>query len=141
MPFIVERRPRQHGFSLLEVLIAFSILAMALGVLLSIFSRSLNNTRDMQDYARATLWAESLMSGVGSAVPLEEGDEDGGLGERMHWRRSIRAYPLEEDVLGARRPVQPYRVTVEVFWGEDERRRDVTLTSLRLKPRKREGGR
>ena len=50
---------RQSGFSLLEVLVAFAILSMSLGVLYQAFSNSLRNVGASGDYSRAMIIAVS----------------------------------------------------------------------------------
>ena len=56
---------RQSGFSLLEVLVAFSILALALGVLLQSFSTGMRGVTQSGLYSRATLLAESIFARAG----------------------------------------------------------------------------
>ena len=46
---------KQKGFSLLEILIAFSILAISLGILLKIFSAGINTAVVAEDYTVAAL--------------------------------------------------------------------------------------
>ena len=50
---------RQSGFSLLEVLVAFAILSMSLGVLYQAFSNSLRNVGASGDYSRAMIIGEA----------------------------------------------------------------------------------
>ena len=46
-------RRAERGFSLLEILVAFSILALSLGVFMQIFSASLRNADITRDQAQA----------------------------------------------------------------------------------------
>ena len=48
----ISRSP-QCGFSLLEVLVAFAILSVSLGVLLQVFATGLRNVGMADDYSRA----------------------------------------------------------------------------------------
>ena len=56
---------KQQGFSLLEILIAFSILALSLGILLKIFSAGVNTAIIAENYTTAVQLSESLMAKVG----------------------------------------------------------------------------
>ena len=59
---------RQAGFSLLEVLVAFAILALSLGVLLQIFSRAMSTTAVSGSYSRAAAMAEARLAEVGVTI-------------------------------------------------------------------------
>ncbi|NDP43950.1 MAG: prepilin-type N-terminal cleavage/methylation domain-containing protein, partial [Aromatoleum sp.] len=53
------RHPRvvQHGFSLLEVLVAFVILSLVVTALFRVFGGSLANVSAAEDYSRAVIVA------------------------------------------------------------------------------------
>lgn len=129
--------PPSHcrGLSLLEVLVAFSILALTLGVLLRIFGSGLRGAALAGAYSQAVLQAETLLSRSGIEAPLEVGEQHGRLNNRYHWRRIIRPYRLPVIEGETELPRIPYEVIVEVFWQEAGKRRSVILTSLRLAPR------
>lgn len=124
----------QRGFSLLEVLVAFTILSLTLGVLLQLFGTGLRNTALSEDYSRAVLYAESLLAGVGMEEPLEAGNRGGELTPPFNWRLQIQ--PFTEEGLDTARleaiNIKPYFVTVEVFWQRGERTRSVVLDTLRV---------
>lgn len=63
----------QRGFSLLEVLVAFAILSIALGVLLQIFATGMRNVGLSEEYSQAALYAESILAAYGREAPLAEG--------------------------------------------------------------------
>jgi general secretion pathway protein I len=126
-------RPRRHqsGFSLLEVLVAFAILALSLGVLLQIFSKALIATSVSETYSRAVALAESKLNAVGSELPLEEGVQSGEPEDGMDWSVYVEPFALE-GWLGENPPLQPYRVTAVVSWPGSARARRVSLRTLRL---------
>ena len=47
------QKNKQQGFSLLEILIAFSILALSLGILLKIFAAGVNTAMIAENYTAA----------------------------------------------------------------------------------------
>ena len=136
-----SRRAAQRGFSLLEVLVAFSILALSLGVLMQIFSSAMRNAMLSQQYSNATLLAQSTLSSVGIEEPLQEGERSGEWDNGMRWRLFVTAYeePLEE---GGEQPrglgteqlgfIDGYQVRVAVSWDDGDTRRRVELESLRI---------
>ena len=128
-------RRGQTGFSLLEVLVAFAILAVSLGVLIQIFSRASIATVVASQYSRAAALAESRLAAVGTAIPLEPGALSGDPEDGISWELAIAPVELRpEEGLGAslQPTVAPYRVTVVVLWEDAGRVRRLTLSTLRL---------
>ncbi|MCF8002594.1 MAG: type II secretion system GspH family protein [Chromatiaceae bacterium] len=121
----------QRGFSLLEVLVAFAILALSLGVLMQIFSRALSTTGLNETYSRAAALAESKLGTVGINIPLEEGVHSGDPEDGMDWIVFIEPYPLTGWL--AENPArQPYQVTAVASWPSANGTRRVALRSIRL---------
>ena len=123
---------RNRGFSLLEVLVAFSILTLSLGVLFSLFSTGLRNTNIAREYSHAIALAESKLAEIGVVEPLEMGVQEGDFDDQYRWHIQVIAYPWNEEPAATLQPVVPYQVTVEVIWKSLYRERSVTLTTLRL---------
>jgi general secretion pathway protein I len=122
----------QRGFSLLEVLVAFAILGVSLGVLLQVFAGGLRNTAIAEEYTQATLYAESILAALGRETPLSPAVTEGRINEKFQWRSTVTPY-AEEDL--AEVPgVVPYRLAVEVFWRGPLQARSVMLQTLRLVP-------
>lgn len=131
-PQLKSRRNRtQHGFSLLEVLVAFAILALSLGVLMQIFSRALGTTALSETYSRAATLAEAKLNSVGLNIPLEEGVHSGEPEDGMDWVLSIEPYQPSGWV--GENPARPaYRITAVASWPSTSGSRQVTLSSIRL---------
>lgn len=131
---------RQRGLTLIEVLVAFVVLALTLGVILQIFSGGLRNARLSDAYTRALLLAESRLEAVGSEQAVVPGETTGQLGEDLRWRVRIQPWAgAAADPLAASGPTggaQPapmlYEVQVQVAWQAGGRERRLRLTSLRL---------
>lgn len=124
---------RQEGFSLLEVLVAFVILSISLGVLLQVFATGLRNAGTADDYTQATLYAESILAAIGRETPLSEGQHSGPINDRFSWRSTVA--PYTDDMPDPEKThVRAYRVEVEVFWDGLAQTRSVILETLRLTP-------
>lgn len=117
---------------MLEILVAFSILALSLGVLLRVFSKNVELTAVSDDYTKAVLLAESQLADA-TAGELEEGDKQGVFADRYRWAISINEYnPEFEDFELDNLPFVPYQIKVNVEWDEGENPRFVELTTLRI---------
>ncbi len=127
----------QQGFSLLEILIAFSILALSLGILLNIFSSGLRHSIVSEEYQQALIIAESKLASVGIEEELQEGEDQGTVQEKYFWRVKIVPFDLEEQELTADKiTVSPYQVNVTVEWNAGKNNRQIELTTLRLAKKK-----
>jgi general secretion pathway protein I len=131
IPFAEERRAgRQAGFSLLEVVVAFAILALGLGLLMRIFSQALSTTALSGTYSRAATLAEARLNGVGIEIPLEPGSYSGEPEEGLDWEVTIGSYDLGD--VPWEPVVEPLLVTAEVYWDDARGRRRISLSTLML---------
>lgn len=121
------------GYTLVEVLVAFVILALALTVLLRIFSGGLRSVSLTAQYARAILVAETQLVTAGTPDALVPGTTTGTEGETFQWTRRISDYrPLSARDESVVVHVPAYQVDVNVEWQHAGKNRTVSLTGLRL---------
>lgn len=139
---MTRRRPRskaaaQRGYTLLEVIVAFALLAMALGLLLGILSGAARQVRWSGDAGRAALYAQSLMDQVGVGERIAPGERDGEFEQgRYRWR--LRVAPWRD--AAARSTQQPvaiggpelFEVTLGIEWGDAGPSQRLQLRSLRV---------
>ena len=105
------------GFTLLEVLVAFVIAALALGVLFEGAVEGLRSTRVSDRTEEALTRARSHLATVGHGVALRPTTQEGEDGTSFHW--SLRIVP-EQSAAGSGGPQAPrlvlYAVQVTETW-------------------------
>lgn len=85
----------QRGFTLIEVVMAFSLLAVGLGIAMQIAIGAMRQTRNAAEFTEASLYAQSLIDTLGVAERLEPGQESGKFGERYRWELSVDPYEVQ----------------------------------------------
>jgi general secretion pathway protein I len=134
----LRRSPAEGGFTILEVLVAFVVLALALAALMQIFSGGLREAQVADEYARATLVAQSKVAGVAAVDKLEEG-ESRGTEDGFAWTLLVAPYDERDEAPEADRNLSPnvgvrlLKVESDVAWrAADGRDRHVRLATLIL---------
>ena len=135
---------RQRGFTLLEVIVAFALLALALTLLLGSLSGASRQVRMADDASRAALHAQSLLSQVGVGTVLRPGRQQGDL-ENGRFQWTLEVQPFVDPAIAqtpVRDPSAPemMQLRLVVSWGERPRER-IVWDSLRLVPPDPERGR
>jgi len=117
-----NRLPRnQHGFTLIEVIVAFMMLALALTLLLGTLSGAARQVRYAEDAGRAALHAQTLLDQVGIGEPLRAGRSDGELDDgRYRWSLEVAPWrdPGRADVLPTAGAPQLMELVLDIEWGE-----------------------
>lgn len=121
-----------NGFSLVEVLVAFAILASVLTATLGVFSASVSSSRQVASYERALGVAVAQMSAVSRDADLEPGFWSGETESGLRWVTTVEQWPGSDDEAGVRAAIVPYSVTVSVAWREQRGERSVEIHSIRL---------
>lgn len=138
MALLPARPAVEAGFTILEVLAAFVLLAVTLAVILQVFSGGLRDAQLADEYARAVMIAQSRLAGFTASEKFEEGVSTG-RDEVFAWTLSAAAYDERQESAEAQAQgeynlrVRLLRVESKVAWqAADGRNRDVRLTTLVL---------
>ena len=110
----------QTGYSLIEVLVAFVILSLTLGIMFRVFSAGLRNIDTAADYTEAVVIAESRLATPGVIEPLVMGQQQGTAAERYSWIRTISPFDSRD------------RGQLSVQWSKFGAERKVQLSTIRL---------
>src|SRR3954463_4101993 len=127
------------GFSLLEVLVAFIIVALVVTALFRLYGGALGNAAAADDWTLALLVAQSRLALAAAAQPLREATDAGSDADgRIDWRTSVTPYvPPDADPDMERASeamtMRLFRVTVAVrFPGIAGQSRTLTLSTLKI---------
>jgi general secretion pathway protein I len=138
MALVPTRAAREAGFTILEVLAAFVLMAVTLAVILQVFSAGLRDAQLADEYARAVIIARSNLAGFTAAERPEEGVSAGRL-EGYEWTLAATAYDERQESAEPQPPgdqnlrVRLLRLESKVVWqAADGRTRDVRLATLVL---------
>ena len=116
----------RRGFTLLEVLVALTILAVAIVAFMQLSSQGLRLLHLEDDYQQAVVVADRVARAV---EVVEEGVEAGQEG-RFQWERRVSLVPVPDELSpGAGPQLRLYALSVAVRWG---RGRTVEVASLRM---------
>jgi general secretion pathway protein I len=131
----------QRGFTLLEVLIAFIIAALALGVMFNAVLGGLRASTEARRYQEAVSLARSHLAEITPAtLGRRELQGDDGRGFGWHMRivpagsAALARSPAMEAADAPVRQAMLYAVSVIEQWREDGGTRQVRLDSARLGP-------
>jgi general secretion pathway protein I len=120
----------EAGFTLVEVIVALAMLSAGLSLVLGFISSGPQRAAAAERMAEAGSLAQSLMSEVGTELPIRPEERDGQYPNGYRWHLRIRPFgeskEHEEGLIGL------YAVSTELEWGEGAEKRSFVLTTLRL---------
>ena len=125
-------RHRHRGFILLEVLVAFAITALALGVLYQIYVKGTMAAVLGKEYAEAVTIAESRLALLGAEEPLDNKTISGNEHDKYDWRITIQDYvPAAIAESDLQPPLALKTIELVISWDSLGKPRSFLLHTLR----------
>jgi len=120
----MRRMKKSKGFTLLEILVAFTMMAVIFATLMEIISGSTKNTQKAARNTKTALLAQSKMDELGLFEKIEEGTSNGDFDDFNHWELDITPYdvPYEGDISQEFTSVELMEITLVIIseYGDQE---------------------
>lgn len=91
--------PSRSGFTLLEVMVAVAIVAIAFSAVYKLYSQAFAMNQSARFYTTATLLAQTKLAELGTRAPRDLGDDAGNFEDAFadfSWQVTVRTVEAEE---------------------------------------------
>lgn len=122
-----RKAERDGGFTLLEVLVAMTILAAGIIGLSMLFTGALRLAAGARDVSASTIYARQRMAEAVRVPTPVDGVERGSFGDKYRWEVATTVLPKEEG-----KPYRDVRIKVTVKWQDGGSERAVDLSATRV---------
>jgi general secretion pathway protein I len=135
-PLSRSGRAAMAGFTLLEVVLAFSILAVGMTIAMQIASSALRQAQQAAEHTQAALYAQNVLDSAGLDQALEPSSDSGEFESGHRWQLTIEPYEPESEAIpqlmaGLNAPVELLQLELVVEWERGNQRREARFRTLR----------
>jgi len=127
-----RRQPASGGFTLLEVLIAMTIVGLGVVTLLQIFSQGLRLGARSNVQTEAIAQGARVLDELLARPKLRDGTESGTVARTNHWRSQIQTLRDNAPTLNLGSNWELKEIGLEMTVADGDRERRVELKTLRL---------
>jgi len=121
----------EHGFSLLEVVVALMIMSGGFLAVLNLFSGSVRSVDFSGQYLKAVTLAKSKMNEL-EIQNFVIDDNSGSFKNEENYRWEIAVSAYDSDLNNADSNIQLQKILLKVSWNDDGHTRNLELATLRL---------
>jgi general secretion pathway protein I len=109
---------RARGFSLIEVIAAILLLAIAFGALMEVAGGSIRLSQNAAEHSEIAMWARTLLDTRYAMDPIQPGVSEGHFNDRYRWRLQVSPWVVPGVPPAANgNSMQMYRLDLDVMWG------------------------
>ena len=124
------RASRASGFTLLEVIAAIMLLAIAFAALMQVAGGSIRLSQNASEHSEAALWARSMLDTAFTTEPVRAGTTSGRFNQRFSWQLDVTPWAVPAAAPDA--PMRLYQLDLDVTWGPLSHPRSAHFRTLRL---------
>jgi general secretion pathway protein I len=121
----------QGGFSLIEVIAAIMLLAIAFTALMKVAGASAQLSQNAADHSEAALWARSKLDSAFVEQPLQSGNSSGQFNSKFRWQLSVTPW-TQAGATVPNAPLHLYQLDLDVLWGSQAHPNSAHFRTLRL---------
>ena len=126
-------RERNRGFTLLEVVVALTIVGLGVATVLEVFSLGLRLAAKSSEISQARLYGQTVMDEVIVYGGPQSGREEGSFSSGQRWRLEVKT--VREPAASLANPWELKEIGLEVRYREANRDKQLELKTLRLSKR------
>ncbi len=132
------RASGEHGFSLLEVIVALAIMAAGFTAVLNLFSSSIRSVGMSDQYLQAVTLANSKLSEM-ELLDFKTETTSGVFEKESRFRWDMTVRPHDTPLNDPQANIRLSEVRMNVHWQEGKKNRSVQLATLKMDGTKRPG--
>lgn len=125
---------RFQGFTLIEVVVALTVLGVGLIVIIELFSGGLRLGRMAEEYTQAVSYARVKLEDIALGRQMKEGAEEGEFDKNFRWQMEVKKVDIlaSEERGDIALPVELYQIKLNVIWKSGAQERSATIESMKV---------
>jgi len=121
----------EKGFTLLETLVAMTILAVTLLTLVQMFSGSMNQAIQADQYQNGVYLAQQKFSQL-ELDNFKSDITEGGFENQENYHWQLKVSPYESSLNNEEARIQIQKISLRVYWEDRNQEKEVQLVSLKV---------